>query len=152
MSARGRNISHSFELSRAPLCSSTPANVRCHRALVFLHAGGLASPCACLSKQAARCHRLPRRRRTTDGPAPLSSLMPPEHLCRAGALFFVDAAVAPTTPVPSTSLEHLRSVRRAATAVQRWVPSTMPLRCSRKCSWAIANHACLSLPSAMNYR
>jgi hypothetical protein len=152
MSARRRNISHSFELSRAPLYSTTPMNVRCCRVLVFLHAGGLASPCARLSEEAARCHRLPRRHRTTDGPVPLSSPMPPEHLCRAGALFFVDAAVAPTTPTPSTPLEHLRSAQRAATVVQRWVPLAMPLRCSWKCPWAIANHAYLSLPLAMNYR
>jgi hypothetical protein len=53
MSARGRNISHTFELSRALLYSSTPANARCRRALVFPHAGGLASLCAHLSEEAA---------------------------------------------------------------------------------------------------
>jgi hypothetical protein len=144
-----------FALFQTVACASLFLHASKHplrRALVFLHAGSLASPCARLSEEAARRHRLPRRRRTTDAPAPLSSPTSPEHLCRARSLFFVDAAVAPMTPAPLMLLEHLRSAQRAATAVQWWVPSAMPLRCSRKCPWAIANHAYLSLPSAMNYR
>jgi hypothetical protein len=89
----------------------------------------------------------PRRRRTTDAPAPSSS----RH-CRstsaARALFFLDAAVAPTTPAPSSSLtllEHLRSARRAATPLQQWVPSAMSLRCSLKCPWALAE-LCVGRP------
>jgi hypothetical protein len=94
-------------------------NVRCRRALVLLHAGDLASPCAHLTEEAARRHRLPQRRRTADALVPSSSSTPPEHLYHAHALFFVDVAIALTTLAPSTPLEYLRSARRAATAVQR---------------------------------
>jgi hypothetical protein len=130
--ARGQNVLYSFELSRAPLCSSTQANIHCRRALVFLHASGLASPCARLSEEAARRHHLPWRRQTMDAPAPSSSLTPPKHLCRARALFFVDAAVTPM-PAPSTPL--------STSGARRELPLPSNGECLQPCPLGVRGNA-----------